>query len=242
MFLDKFTKAEIFLERWSGLSAVAIAVITIALSIFVPWLIYHHQRKEATERIRQSIISVIEEAEKECCDVKKIAELCMQVQTISASLKRMSSEDEDYEKAIQLAKIRLSEFKKISELSDSTDKMRNFFAVFVENRNKKITVVKPGKKIRIRTLEEGLSSVYSLIEANYQMRDSILKKIPETEKLSLAEPSECVAKAVTSLSNVHNTFASVDDSLKELEQNSRKIVETWEGFCLKIYWKHKDNA
>lgn len=70
MFIDEFTKTEIFLERWSGLSAVG-----IAFSIVVPLFIYCHQRKETTERIRKSSISVIEEAEKECRDVKKIAEL-----------------------------------------------------------------------------------------------------------------------------------------------------------------------
>ena len=241
MLIDGFTKAEIFLERWSGLSAVGISFVTIAFSIVVPLFIYCHQRKETIERIRQSIISVIEEAEKECRDVKKIAELCMQVQSISADLNKMSSEAEAYEKDIQLAKIRLSEFKKISESSDSTDKMRNYLTVFVENRSIKMTIIKPGKKIRIRTLEECLTSIYSLIEANYKLRDSILKKIPETEIIFQAEPSEHVTKVTTLLSDVHNTFSSVDGSLAELEQNSRKIVETWEEFCLKIFWKYKTN-
>lgn len=105
-----------------------------------------------------------------------------------------------------------------------------------------MTIVKPGRKIRIRALEESLSSIYSLLELNYKMRDLILKKIPETEIISQAEPSGRVAKATTLLSNVHNTFASADGSLTELKQNSRKIVETWEEFCLKIYWKHKNNT
>lgn len=240
MVIEEFAKVELFLERWSGLSAVTIAFVTIGCSIVIPYLIYFHQRKEIKERLRQRIIAVIEETEKECRDVKKIAELCMQAHSISMSLE-MPGKDEDCEEAIQLAKIRLSEFKKISGLRGSTDRNRNFFGVFVENRGTKMTIVKPGKKIKIKTLEENLSSIYSLIETNYKLRELILKKIPETEIIFQAEPLECVTKVTTLLSDVRSTFASVDDSLAELEQNSRKIVELWEEFCLKIFWKYKTN-
>ena len=153
MIIEEFTKAELFLERWSGLSAVVIAFATIVFSIVVPYLIYFHQRKEIAERLRQRIIAVIEETEKECRDVKKIAELCMQVHSIGMSLK-VSDKDENCVDAIQLAKIKLSEFKKISGSRDSTDRNRNYFGVFVENRSTKMSIVKPRKKIKIKTLEK----------------------------------------------------------------------------------------
>lgn len=175
MVIEEFAKVELFLERWSGLSAVTIAFVTIGCSIVIPYLIYFHQRKEIKERLRQRIIAVIEETEKECRDVRKIAELCMQAHSISMSLE-MPGKDEDCEEAIQLAKIRLSEFKRISGLRGSTDRNRNFFGVFVENRGTKMTIVKQGKKIKIKTLEENLSSIYSLIETNYKLRELILKK------------------------------------------------------------------
>lgn len=236
MVIEKFAKVELFLESWSGISAVIIA----GCSIVIPYFIYFYQRKEIKERLRQRIIAVIEDTEKECRDVKKIAELCMQVRSISMSLE-VSGKDEDCEEAIQRAKIRLSEFKKISDLRGSTDRNWNFFGVFVENRGTKMAIVKPGKKIKIKTLEENLSSIYSLIETNYKLRELILKKIPETEIIFQAESPECVTKVTTLLSDVRNTFASVDDSLAELEQNSRKIVELWEELCLKIFWKYKTN-
>lgn len=241
MIIEEFTKAEFFLERWSGFSDVVIAFATIVFSIVVPYLIYFHQRKEIAERLRQRIIAVIEETEIECRDVKKIAELCIQVHSISMSLK-MSGEDKDCEEAIKLAKIKLSEFKKLSGLRDSKNRNRNYLGFFVENRNTKMTIIKPGKKIKIKTLEKSLLSIYSLIETNYKMRELILKKIPETEIIFQTDSSECGTIATILLSDIYNTFASVDDSIKELEQNSRKIVETWEQFCLSIYWKNKNGT
>ena len=87
-----------------------------------------------------------------------------------------------------------------------------------------------------------MSSIYLLIETNYKMRELILKKIPETEIIFQADSSECGTTATISLGDVHNTFASIDNPITELEQNSRKIVETWEQFCLSIYWKNKNST
>lgn len=221
MITDTLYAFEEFLDKWSQLSSVVIALITIAISIVVPLLIYMHQCKEMREKIRQGIISVIEEAEKECNAVKKISELCEEAQIIGANLEALSGEDDNYDKSIQIAKIRLSEFKAISRQLHSTDKMRNFNAILVENRNRKITVVNRGKKIRVRALEDILSSIYTLLETNHQLQDAMLKKISEVD--------------VISLTNVHDTFDALADSLSKLQQNSDHILEMWESLRVKIY-------
>ena len=235
MITDGLYAVEEFLDKWSQLSSATIALITIAFSIFVPILIYRHQCKEMREKIRQGIISVVEEAEKECNTVKKISELCVEAQIIGSNLEELSGKDDNYDKPIQIAKIRLSEFKEISKQLYSTDKMRNFNAILVENRNRKITVANRGKKIKIRMLEDVLSSIYTLLETNHQLRDAILKKIPEDEIISLAEGNDSETKEVIALNNVHNTFGSLAGALSKLKQNSDQIVEMWENLRMEIY-------
>lgn len=235
MITDTLYAFEEFLDKWSQLSSVVIALITIEISIVVPLLIYMHQCKEMREKIRQGIISVIEEAEKECNAVKKISELCDGAQIIGANLEALSGEDDNYDKFIQIAKTRLSEFKAISRQLHSTDKMRNFNAILVENRNRKITVVNRGKKIRVRALEDILSSIYTLLETNHQLRDAMLKKIPEVDVISLTEGNDSETKEVITLSNVYDTFDALADSLSKLQQNSDHILEMWESLRVKIY-------
>ena len=84
-------------------------------------------------------------------------------------------------------------------------------------------------------LEDVLSSIYTLLETNHQLRDAILKKIPEDEIISLAEGTDSETKEVIALNNVHNTFGSLAGALSKLKQNSDQIVEMWENLRMEIY-------
>lgn len=101
---------EEFLSEWSQISSFVISLINIVISIIVLLLIYLHQCRKTMEKTRQSVISIIEEVERECNAVNRISELCEQAQGIGVHLENLSDED-DYVKAVQIAKRRLSEFK-----------------------------------------------------------------------------------------------------------------------------------
>ncbi len=231
MITNGLDSLEKFLENWSEISSVIISLIT---SFFVPLLIYQHQRGETNEGIRQSIVSVIEEAEEECNAVKQIADLCEQAQNIDTCLGTLSSKD-DYVKVIQIAKKRLSEFKTVSIQLPSTDKIRKFDTVLIQNRDKKILITKRGKKIKVKRLEELLSSIYESLETNHQLRVEVINKIPESDVLTVKEANDSGTQEVIALENIRYTFAALASSLSDLKYNSDFIIETWENLKSQIY-------
>ena len=217
-------KIEDFLGHWQQISAIFISLIT---SFLVPFLIYWHQRKETNEKVRQGIISVIEEVE--------IVSLCKDVSIIGKYFVTISYRDDDYLKLIEIAKRRFSEFKTLSRHLPSTDKIRKFETVLIQNQNKKVLIAKRGKKIRIKRLEELLSSIYDSLETNYYLRIEVIKKIPEVDPIAdnigtILEFNEGVLFV-----NICDTFAALMPSLSNLSNNSAFIIKTWNELRTEIY-------
>lgn len=225
-------KIEDFLGDWQQISAIFISLIT---SFLVPFLIYWHQRKETNEKVRQGIISVIEEVEIECHTIEKIVSLCKDVSIIGTYFATISYRDDDYLKSIEIAKRRFSEFKTLSRHLPSTDKIRKFETVLIQNQNKKVLIAKRGKKIRIKRLEELLSSIYDSLETNYYLRIEVIKKIPEVDPIAdnigtILEFNEGVL-----FMNICDTFAALMPSLSNLSNNSDFIIKTWNELRTEIY-------